>query len=267
MSSDKAASRHPGRLLIVHAPTFFSSVLPREGAMEFVRVEEPNVTKPIMIAAMQDMGNLGSIPIDFINKTLQTRCFRYVLAPYPNYVEDRGGHIDFQQERWEYRSSCEVIVFGGGVGQPQTNHELYELCQDVIDFAKSYSVQLIYTLGAFHTDRKYGKSPRTLFTSTSQEMTGQITRLGLKPTPCQSRITGFNGMILGYAKKCNLQGIGLFAEIDDPHVPQYRSAKSVLVSLEKLTYQKFKGLDELEEIAGAIDNEIDRMKGDPLYRP
>lgn len=50
-------------------------------------------------------------------------------------------------------------------------------------------------------------------------------------------------------------------------MPQYRSAKSVLVSLEKLTYQKFKGLDELEEIAGAIDNEIDRMKGDPLYRP
>lgn len=57
--------------------------------MEFVRVGEPNVTKPIMISAMQDMGNLGSIAIDFINKTLQTRCFRCVMAPYPDYVEDR----------------------------------------------------------------------------------------------------------------------------------------------------------------------------------
>lgn len=235
--------------------------------MEFVRVEEPNVNKPIMIAAMQDMGNVGSIAIDFVNKTLQTRCFRYVSASFPNYVEDKGGHIDFHQEKWEYRYGNGVIVFGGGVGQPQTNSELYELCQDVIDVAKSYSVQLIYTLGAFHTDRKYGKDPRTLFTSTSQEMTDQITGLGLEPTPGQSLITGFNGLILGYAKKNNLQGIGLYAEIDDPRMPQYRSAKSLLVSLEKLTYQKFKGLEELNDIAGAVESEIDRMKGDTLYRP
>lgn len=235
--------------------------------MEFVKLEDPNVSKPIMIAAMQDMGNVGSIAIDFINKSLQTKLFRYVSAPYPNYVDDKGGHIDFQQEKWEYRYGNGVIVFGGGVGQPQTNYELYELCQDVINVAKSHSVQLIYTLGAFHTDRSYGKSPRALVTTTSQELTVQIERLGLERTPGSSRITGFNGLMLGYAKNNNIQGIGLYAEIDDPQVPQYRSAKSLLVSLERLTYQKFKGLEELDEIAGAIDSELDRMKGDSLYRP
>jgi len=236
--------------------------------MEFVKVEEPQVSKPIMIAAMQDMGNVGSIAIDFINKSLQTQCFRYVSAPYPNYVVDKGGHIDFQQERWEYRYGKGVIVFGGGVGQPQTNRELYELCQDVIDVAKSYSVQLVYTLGAFHTDRNYGKSPRTLVTTTSQELTDQIAKLGLETTPGSSLITGFNGLILGYAKKNNMQGIGLYAEISDPQMPQYRSAKSLLVLLEKLTYQKFEGMQELDEIASAIDSEVDRMKrsGDPLYK-
>jgi len=236
--------------------------------MEFVKVEEPQVSKPIMIAAMQDMGNVGSIAIDFINKSLQTQCFRYVSAPYPNYVVDKGGHIDFQQERWEYRYGSGIIVFSGGVGQPQTNHELYELCQDVIDVAKSYSVQLVYTLGAFHTDRNYGKSPRTLVTTTSQELTDQIAKLGLETTPGSSLITGFNGLILGYAKKNNMQGIGLYAEISDPQMPQYRSAKSLLVLLEKLTYQKFEGMQELDEIASAIDSELDRMKrsGDPLYK-
>ncbi len=236
--------------------------------MEFVKVEEPQVSKPIMIAAMQDMGNVGSIAIDFINKSLQTQCFRYVSAPYPNYVVDKGGHIDFQQERWEYRYGKGVIVFGGGVGQPQTNHELYELCQDVIDVAKSYSVQLVYTLGAFHTDRNYGKSPRTLVTTTSQQLTDQIAKLGLETTPGSSLITGFNGLILGYAKKNDMQGIGLYAEISDPQMPQYRSAKSLLVLLEKLTYQKFEGMQELDEIASAIDSEVDRMKrsGDPLYK-
>jgi uncharacterized protein len=236
--------------------------------MEFVKLEEPDVSKPIMIVAMQDMGNVGSIAIDFINKSLNTCLFRYVLPPYPNYVVDKGGHIEFQQERWEYRYVKGTIVFGGGVGQPQTNSELYELCQDVINIAKLYSVQLIYTLGAFHTDRNYGKNPRTFVTTTSQELTDQIVKIGYNTTLGSSLITGFNGLILGYAKKNNIQGIGLYAEIDNPQVLQYRSAKSLLVSLEKLTYQKFSGMEDLEEIACAIERELDKMKrmgGDSLY--
>lgn len=237
--------------------------------MEAVNVEKPDVNKPIMIAAMQDMGNVGSIAIDFINKSLDSRLFRHILTPYPNYVVDKGGHIDYYQERWEYRYTNSIIVFGGGVGQPQTNHELYELCQDVINIAKLYSVQLIYTLGAFHTDRNYGKDPSTLVTTTSQELTNQIVKLGHNTTPGSSLITGFNGLILGYAKKNNIQGIGLFAEINEPQMLQYRSAKSLLVSLEKLTYQKFQGLEELDQMAGAVEREMDRMKrmgGDSLYR-
>ncbi|MDQ3848683.1 MAG: PAC2 family protein [Thermoproteota archaeon] len=238
--------------------------------MEFVNLDEPDINRPIMIAAMQDMGNVGNIAVDFINKSLDSKLFRYVLTPYPNYVVDKGGHIEFYQERWEYRYSKSIIVFGGGIGQPQTNHELYQLCQDVINIAKLYSVQLIYTLGAFHTDRNYGKDPMTLVTTTSQELTDQIVKIGHRTTPGSSLITGFNGLILGYAKSNNIQGIGVFAEIDDPQMLQYRSAKSLLVSLEKLTYLKFKGLEELDEMASAVEREIDRMKrknDDSLYRP
>src|ERR671923_1069589 len=129
--------------------------------MYFVKQEEPrDLQKPIIIAAMQDMGNVGSIAIDTINKILRTSLFRQAFPPSPNYVIDNGGCIDFQQESWDYRYTKDIIVFGGGIGQPQTNQELYELCQDVIEVAKSHSVQLIYTLGAFHTERNYGKSPK-----------------------------------------------------------------------------------------------------------
>lgn len=228
--------------------------------MEFTDIENPDINKPILVAAMQDMGDIGSVAIHFINKNLKTTPFRYVSACYPNYVMDRGGHIDFQQERWQYRYARDVIVFGGGVGQPQTNEELYELCQDVIDIAKKYSVQLIYTLGAFHTERNLDKKPKTFITTTSQVLTDQIKNLGIDTTPSSSLITGFNGLILGFAKLNNIQGIGLFAEINDPQIPQYRSAKSVLKLLERLTYQKFKDLGELDAMGEAVDNEIDRLK-------
>lgn len=228
--------------------------------MKAIHVEDAPIKKPIVIAAMQDMGNVGSIAIDFVNKSLQTRLFRYVSIPFPNYVVDNGGYIDFSQEKWEYRHGSDgaVMVFGGGMGQPQTNQELYDLCHDVIDTATKYSAQLIYTLGAFHTTRDYGKSPRTLVTATTQDLSEKVQSLGFDPTPGSSLITGFNGLILGLAKESGLQGIGLYAEIDDPEVPQYRAAKSLLLTLEKLTYQKFRGIDELDELAGRVE---DQLKG------
>jgi uncharacterized protein len=229
--------------------------------MFFVKQDEPqDLQKPIIIAAMQDMGNVGSIAIDTLNKILRTRLFRQAFPPSPNYVIDNGGYIDFHQESWDYRYTKDIVVFGGGVGQPQTNQELYELCQDIIAIAKIYSARLIYTLGAFHTTRMIGKSPETFVTTTSQELTEQIRKLGILTTPQSSLITGFNGLMLGFAKINNMQGIGLYGEINDPRIQQYRTAKSVLQLLERLTYQKFGDLRELDVMADAVDSEIERMK-------
>jgi len=228
--------------------------------MEFVKVEESDLRKPIMIAAMQDMGNVASIAIDFINKNIHTKLFRYAYPPYPDYVVDTGGQIEYKRLKWEYRYANDLIIFGGGQGQPQTNTELYELCDDVIGVAKQYSAHLIYTLGAFHTDRITGKQPRTLFTTTSPELTQQVSKMGFETTPGSSLITGFNGLILGFAKINGIQGIGLYGEINDPTIPQYRAAKSVLQTLEKLTYLKFGNLDELDAMAEAVDNEINKMR-------
>jgi uncharacterized protein len=229
--------------------------------MFFVKQDEPHdLQKPIIVAAMQDMGNVGSIAIDTLNKILRTRLFRQAVPPSPNYVVDNGGYVDFHQESWDYRYTKDIIVFGGGIGQPQTNQELYELCQDIIDIAKIYSARLIYTLGAFHTTRIVGKSPETFVTTTSQELTEQIRKLGILTTPQSSLITGFNGLMLGFAKINNMQGIGLYGEINDPRIQQYRTAKSVLQLLERLTYQKFGDLRELDVMADAVDSEIERMK-------
>ena len=224
--------------------------------MEFVQVEEPDLRKPILIAAMQDMGNVGSTAIDLINDNLNTRLFRYVSSSYPPFVVDKGGYIEYYQEKWEYRYGKDIIVFGGGKGQPENNEDLYKLCQDVIDVAKRYEVRLVYTLGAFQTDQVLGKNPKTFVTTTSQELTSQVSKIGVDITPQQSLITGFNGLILGFAKSSDLQGIGLYGEINDPQIPQYRAVKSILQTLERLTYQKFGDFIDLDLMADAVDNEV-----------
>jgi uncharacterized protein len=223
-------------------------------AVKFTQLSEPHVDKPLMIAAMQDMGDVGSIVIDFINRNRNTTVFRRVLPSYPAYVIDNGGYIDLPEEKWEYRYSKDMIVFGGGSGQPSSTEELNILCQDVINTAKKHSTRFIYTLGGFHTIRPTEKNPRTFITTTSVELTDQVRKLDIETTPEASIITGFNGLILGFAKMYGIQGIGLYAELNEPKIPQYRSAKSIIKTLEKLTYQKFGDTSEFDAMAEQVES-------------
>ena len=224
--------------------------------MEFIQDIEPDIKKPIIIAAMQDMGNVGSIVIDFINESLKTKTFRTSKTSNPTYVVDKGGYIELPNESWEYKYTDDLIIFGGGKGQPQNKDELNYLCQDVINIAKKYSAKFIYTLGGFHTNRVFNNFPKTYITTTSIELTKQMQRLNVDTTPQKSIITGFNGLILGFAKMNLIQGIGMYGELNEPEIPQYRAAISIIKTLEKLTYRKFGDISSLERIAQEIEREF-----------
>ena len=224
--------------------------------MEFIQKEEPNIKKPIIIAAMQDMGNVGSIVINFINKSLKSKPFRTAKVSFPTYVVDNGGHIDLPNESWEYRYTDDLIIFGGGNGQPQDNNELNLLCKDVMNVAEKYSAKFIYTLGGFHTNRVLKNIPKTYVTTTSLELRKQMEKLELDMTPQKSLITGFNGLILGFAKKHGIQGIGMYGELNQPDIPQYRAAISIIKTIEKLTYRKLGNTEELEMLAQEIDQKF-----------
>jgi len=217
--------------------------------MEFFQTIEPDIQKPIVIAAMQDMGNVGSIVVNFINDSLHTKKFRTAKSQFPTYVIDNGGYIDIPTESWEYKFTDGLIIFGGGTGQPQNNQELNSLCQDVIDISKKYSAKFIYTLGGFQTNRSLNKNPKTFVTATSKEITKQMQGMGIETTPQKSIITGFNGLILGFAKQNDIHGIGMYGELNEPKIPQHRAAISIIKTLEKLTYRKLGDTSNLELLA------------------
>jgi hypothetical protein len=224
--------------------------------VKFTQNREPIVEKPLIVAALQDMGNVGNIVIDFVNKSKKTLPFRIAESTELSYVLDKGGHIEIPKEGWEYRYTQNMIVFGGGYGQPKTNEELHILCQDVIDMAKKYSVKFIYTVGGFHTERPLENEPHTFITTTSEDLSKQLEKIGVNLTPAKSVITGFNGLILGYAKIHGIYGIGLYGELNDPSIPQYRTAKSVIKTLEKLTYQNFGDTHELDLMASDVEKKL-----------
>lgn len=111
-------------------------------------------------------------------------------------------------------------------------------------------------MGGFHTEHIVTDEPKTYVTTTSQELSTHLEKMGISITPTKSVITGFNGLILGYAKNNNIHGIGLYGELNEPSIPQYRTAKSVIKTLEKLTYQSFGSTHELDVMAETIDKKL-----------
>ena len=63
-------------------------------------------------------------------------------------------------------------------------------------------------------------------------------------------------MILGFAKKNAIQGIGMYGELNEPEIPQYRAAISIIKTLEKLTYRKFGDTSRLEIMAQEIERKF-----------
>ncbi len=81
-------------------------------------------------------------------------------------------------------------------------------------------------------------------------------KLDVETTPQKSIITGFNGLILGFAKKHGIQGIGMYGELNEPEIPQYRAAISIIKTLEKLTYRKLGDTSKLEIMAQDMERKF-----------
>ena len=72
------------------------------------------------------------------------------------------------------------------------------------------------------------------------ELTNQMKKLDVETTPQKSIITGFNGLILGFAKKHGIQGIGMYGELNEPEIPQYRAAISIIKTSRKTNLSKIR---------------------------
>ena len=63
-------------------------------------------------------------------------------------------------------------------------------------------------------------------------------------------------MNLGYAKLNGIPRIGTSVKLADQSNPRYRTAKSVINTLEKLTYHKYGDTRELDSLADEMDEKM-----------
>ncbi len=224
----------------------------------------PKLEKPVMIAALPDMGNVAGIGMNFLVKKLKAKLFAEIYAFWPPAVSYDHGLINYEQSSYKFHySQKENLVFFSGEFNPSDPRRLYELCYEVVDMAKKLKVETLYSIGAVLRQPSPAE-PKIFAAATISKHLDMLKRAKLELLSGKGQITGFNGLILGIAKEKQLDSICILSEIDNPNVIQPRSAQLLLERLcQVLGLRPFdmKELKEEEKRKQFMEQQMSYMNG------
>ena len=203
--------------------------------------------RPILIAALPDMGNVAGLCLNFLVKKINTKIFAEIYSFWPPSVTYKKGIINYVQSSYKFYENTEYnIIFFTGDFNPSDPRRLYELCYEVLKIAEMFNVKILYSVGA--SLKPINTIEKLVYGAVNKpEMFNLLDKLNLQILEDEGQITGFNGLILGIAQEFNLDGISLLGEIDNPNVIQPKTSQAILKVLLKIINLSFIDLSELEE--------------------
>ncbi|MEM2122749.1 MAG: PAC2 family protein [Candidatus Bathyarchaeia archaeon] len=212
---------------------------------------EPSGSNFKLIAAWPGMGMLATISADYLRKQLDA-VFLGELETLHNSVTFRDGILTLTTFKHRIYQADRILICIGE-SQPLSTPEVYELAEQLIDFANRYQVVRVYTIAASLSS--YVGEPKVFGVATSGEAMEELEVYKIQPVKGEGKITGLNGVLLGVAAKRGLQGICLLGQIRYVDIPQARTALNVLKYLVKMLNVTV-DLKELEEEAAKIEASI-----------
>lgn len=224
----------------------------------------PKLNRPVMIAALPDMGNVAGIGMEFLVKKLKAKLFAEIYAFWPPAVSYEQGLIKYDQSSYKFHYlQKENLVFFSGEFNPSDPRRLYELCYEVVGMAKKLKASTLYSIGAALRQPSPAE-PKLFAATTTPKHLSLLKKKKLELLNTQGQITGFNGLVLGIAKEKQLDSICILGEIDNPNVIQPRSAQLILAKLLQvldLGPLDMKELEEEEKRKQFMEQQMSYMNG------
>jgi proteasome assembly chaperone (PAC2) family protein len=150
----------------------------------------------------------------------------------------------------------DILVF---IGEAQPPMGKYAFCRRLIDFAREFGVERVFTFAAMATQMRPKEASRVYGAATDKESLKELKGAGLEIMP-EGHIGGLNGVLLGVAAESGLRGACLLGEM--PAVfAQLPFPKASLAVLQ--TFTKIAGIEldvaELREQAQAMEQTLDEL--------
>lgn len=200
---------------------------------------EVKLNKPILIAGLPGIGNVGKIVVDHMRKELGAVKFATLYSEhFPHQVIMlKSGGIRLVNNRFYYIKSKTKggndIVLLTGDAQAVTPEGQYAVNSKIVDFFKSeLGGTFIYTIGGYSIAQAIVKNPRVFANVSRKEVIGQFKNLGIHFGESKGIIWGSAGLIIAFGKMQSMDGICLMGETAFLEMDA-NAAKAVISTLSK----------------------------------
>jgi proteasome assembly chaperone (PAC2) family protein len=235
--------------------------------------EQPKLNRPILIACLPGLGNIGPIVADTLIKKIRAQELAEVDSWdffYPRRASIKSGvlqSMEFPANKFYFKKlgRRDVIIFSGDE-EPDSEEGIYisgkrasQLGNLVLDVAEKFGCQRVYTsCAAFSLTHHLFKSKvwgvvSHEYLKTEVKTFPNTFLMSQTESQHYTRIPGLKGLLIGLAKKRGLEAVCLRGELPDYvarfPLPYPRAARAVLEVLADLLELNtdFKEVDEMIE--------------------
>jgi uncharacterized protein len=219
-----------------------------------------------LVVGLPGMAYIGKLSVDYLIQQLKAEQIGEVYSQHfpPYVIIKEDGLVELlRNELHLFRDETgRDIVFLSGNSQAYSPEGQYEVSEKVLDWAIKNGVKRVYSVAALVTERQYD-TPNVHATATSVALLEEAKSSGALPLD-HGLIGGENGLILGIAKKKDVDGICLLAETHGYQAPtgEYvidpRAAKAALNVLTKILNIKV-DMEPMEKQAMEMDEAFAKM--------
>ena len=205
---------------------------------------KPKLKAPVMLAAWPGIGNVAMLVANYLLDKLDFKDLAEIEASEffdPIGVLSREHMIEtpqFPQNNFYYwknkKGEHDIILF---IGDDQPDVKIYDFAGCVLDFAKNYGVERVYTCAAAMTNIHFTEQPKVWAVATNKLLIEELRKIDLLQKG-SIQIAGLNGLLLGLAKERDYDGVCVMTEVPSQtsRMENPMAALAILKTFMKLLY-------------------------------
>lgn len=226
--------------------------------------EKPELEDAVLIEGLPGIGNVGRIAVEYLIEKLDAEKIGELHSPHfmPFVLihDDEVNLMKLDFYYWKNDAGNDLVFLTGDTQASDDSIGHFEIADKVIDFCKDIGVNRVITLGGFKTgdvQKEMEEENEILGAVTHKDIIENFEDFDINFEETTSKIgmiVGATGLLLGMAKRKDIDGMALMAETAGfPIVTDPKAAESLLNVLKDI-YNIDISLEE-------IDDKVEDMEG------
>ncbi len=190
-----------------------------ERKIRIVMKKDVKLNKPILIAGLPGIGNVGKLVVEHLRNEFDGVRFATIYSShFPHRVVMlKNGGVRLVSNRFyilknRKKNGSDIVILSGD-DQAVTPEGQYEINMRIVEFFKDkLKGEFIYTIGGYSTAEAVAGTPRVFGNATNKNVIAQFKGSKVLFGKSKGTIWGSAGLIIAFAKMSNLDGICLMGE-------------------------------------------------------